>query len=349
MTTRSLNLPRFADARAGGFYEAYFIVASDARAGIGLWLRYAVDVSVSGEVVPSVWGTFFDRNDRSRNVCLQNRAPAAAIRRNESTVLGIGPAELGLSGCSGEVEGEGRSLLWRLQFGEEDPNAFEVTPSFLKPVALLKRSGYAFPRPQLKASGAIEVDGQPLELRAAPGLQAHLWGARRYPAWAWAHCSGFDEAPGSALDLLSVQGPGGVFVPLFSLRYQGELHQFANLPWIALSRSRRASPAWHFSAEDATLAVDGVIRAELDDMVEVEYQDPDGKLLYCSNTELAHAELRVRRRSFPGAPWRPEGTLLCNGGAGLEFCGPERDSRVRKKLVSSSRPDGPNTGASPAA
>jgi hypothetical protein len=220
---------------------------------------------------------------------------------------------------------------------DEDGAAAQVAaPSFLQPIARLRNSGMVLTRPGLRLSGAIEVDGQPLELRAC-GLQAHLWGARRYPAWAWAHCSSFEEAPGSSLDLTSVLGPGGLWIPLYSFRFQGKLHRFAELPWIALSSSRRASPSWHFAAQDATLAIDGVIRAEPENCVEVEYIDPDGARLYCVNTELAHAELRVRTRSFPGAPWRPEGTLRSVSGAGLEFCGRDPDSRVTNKMSSALR------------
>src|SRR5207237_841237 len=142
-----------------------------------------------------------------------------AIRRAEGITLGIGEAVLADGGCSGEVEALGHSLRWRLSFADHhDPAALaaqQVTPAFLKPVARLKGSGYVLARPALRLSGALEVDGTPLELRDVAGLQAHLWGQRRYPAWAWAHCSSFEEAPGSSLDMLSVQGPGGVFVPLF--------------------------------------------------------------------------------------------------------------------------------------
>ncbi len=334
---RSANVPRWRGEGGRGWYEAWFIVAADPRSGAGVWLRYALDEASDGTVVPSVWGSFFDRSASARNFSLKASLPSAAIRRGAGLVIGIGDAALEESGCKGEVEGGGHSLRWRLAFAEEEDaaagGAQEVSPGFLQPIARLKKSGYLLARPALRLSGALEVDGQPLELRSAPGLQAHLWGQQRYPAWAWAHCGSFEEAPGSSLDLLSVQGPGGLFIPLFSFRFQGKLHRFAELPWIARSTSRRAPPAWHFSAEDATLAIDGALRADPADCVEVEYVDPDGSKLFCVNTEVAHAELRVRTRSFPGAPWRPEGTLRSAGSAGLEFCGPYPDSRVSNKMI----------------
>src|SRR5205823_2029444 len=133
------------------------------------------------------------------------------IRRGNALHVGIGDTELAEGGCAGEVEAGGHSLRRRLQFNDAPDAAQDVTPGFLRPVARLRKSGYVLARPHLSLTGAIEVDGQPLEFRGVRGLQAHLWGARRYPRWAWAHCSGFEEAPDTSLDLLSVQGPGGVF------------------------------------------------------------------------------------------------------------------------------------------
>src|SRR4051812_32771061 len=182
-------------AAGRGCYEAYFIVASDVKAGVGVWLRYAVDVKIDGTVQPSVWGAFFDRADPSRTFSLRAVHGVAAIRRapDPGTVIAIGDAKLTDAGCEGEVEGGGHSLRWRLSFADEegsiDDAAQLVTPAFLRPVAAMKRSGYFFPHPRVRLSGALEVDGRPLELRDAPGNQAHLFGATRYPAWAWAHCS----------------------------------------------------------------------------------------------------------------------------------------------------------------
>ncbi|HUC08310.1 MAG TPA: hypothetical protein VMR96_09485 [Solirubrobacterales bacterium] len=339
MDPKILNEPRWLQEQAAGrgCYEAYFVVASDAKAGVGVWLRWAFDVKLDGSVEPSVWGAFFDRADPSRTFSLRAVHGAAAIgRAGEAGVLAIGEAKLTDAGCEGEVEGGGHSLRWRLSFADQgsatDDAAQLVTPGFLRPIAALKRSGYYIPRPHLRVSGALEVDGRPVELRDAPGCQAHLHGATRYPAWAWAHCSSFDETRDASLDLLSIEGPGGIWFPLFSFRYQGRLHRFAELPWIARSTSSRASPSWHVTAEDATLAIDGVIHAPVEQMVEVEYVNPDGRRQFCVNTELAHVELKVRTRSFPGAQWRPEGTLRCVGGAGLEFCGPAADSRVGNKM-----------------
>src|SRR5438477_403233 len=90
-----------------------------------------------------------------------------------------------------------------------------------------------------------------------------------------------NQLSAAAIELLDVKGPGGVRVPMFDFRFHGETHRFADLPWIALSSSRLSSPAWHFSAQNARLAIDGVARAALPGMVQVEYVDPAGKRHWC--------------------------------------------------------------------
>jgi hypothetical protein len=164
-----------------------------------------------------------------------------------------------------------------------------------------------------------------------PAGQAHLWGRSRYPSWAWARCSSFAEDPEASIDLLDVEGPGGVRVPLFVFRFRGETHRFGELPWIAACRSLPASPAWHFSAQDARLAIDGVVHAPVGSMVQVHYGAERAQ--HCCNSELASMELRVRTRAFVGAPWRPEATLTSKCGASLEFCGRDADPRVTNMLV----------------
>jgi hypothetical protein len=320
----TVNAPRWTKAR-GGFNEAWFVVASEPKAGIGLWVRYAVDLDASGAPTFALWGSWFERG---RTFAVRNLRPAAAIGRSG---VQFGEASLTGAGCSGEVEGGGHALRWRLLFGQgEGPD--DLVPSWLQPGAMLRGSGFERAHPATTVTGAVEVDGRMVELQRVPAAQSHLWGKRRWPAWAWARCSAFAEDPDAALELLDVQGPGGVRVPIFDFRFRGEVHRFGELPWIFGCSSRPGSPSWHFAAHDARVAIDGVVRAALDEMVQVQYAEPDGKLHHCCNSEIAGMELRVRSRAFPGTAWRPE-TTLSSRGACLEFSGPAPDPRVMNLLI----------------
>ena len=319
-----LNAPRWNETPRRGFNEAWYVVASDARAGHGLWLRYTVDVDRAGAPAFALWGAWFEDG---RTFALKNPLPGdAAIGRSGAF------AGLDAEGCSGEVEGGGHALRWRLKFGQGAPGE-EFVPPWLSAVAKLRGGGFVLPHPATTVTGAVEVDGRIIELQRVPASQAHIWGRRRYPAWAWARCGAFAEDPDASLELLDVEGPAGVRVPLFLFRFRGETHRFGELPWIARSTSQPRSPAWHFSAQDARLAIDGVAQVSPARMVQVQYLEPDGSVHHCVNSERATLELRVRTRAFPGAPWRPETTLTCKGGASLEFCGHAPDPRVDHGLV----------------
>ena len=132
----------------------------------------------------------------------------------------------------------------------------------------------------------------------------------------------------ASLDLLAVEGPGKVDVRLFTFRFQGKVHTFGDLPWILRSTSICAAPSWHFTAEDATVALDGVVRAKASAMVQLSYEEEGNRRLCCIHTEVASMEVSVRTRLLPGAPWRPEGVLRSVDGAALEFCGRAADPRV---------------------
>lgn len=289
-----------------GSHEVWYAVASDPREQRGLWVRHTVD-----DGAEAVWGAWF--------------SPETSFVIRKSAAIG---RSLDERGCSGEVEAGGHSLRWRLGFGQ-GVSGEDFVPGWLKPAGRLRGSGYTLPHPATTVTGAVEVDGRALEFQRVPAALAHLWGTSRYRSWAWARCSAFAEDPDASIDLLDVEGPAGIRVPIFVFRFRGQVHRFAEVPWIALTSSKPSSPAWHFSARDARVAIDGVVRAAHEQMVQVRYDDAH----FCVNTEIASMEVRVRSRAVPGAAWRPEATLTSKCAASLEFCGRRADPRVLNLLL----------------
>src|SRR5205085_3563601 len=74
----ALNAPRWNQAK-GPFHEAWYLVASEPRQGLGLWVRYTADIDPRGEPVFAVWGSWFERD---RTFALRKIVPAAAIGRS---------------------------------------------------------------------------------------------------------------------------------------------------------------------------------------------------------------------------------------------------------------------------
>ena len=316
-----LNSPRFGEHRSGTFSEAWYVVASEPREGRGLWIRATVDIAADGARQFALWGSWFEQE---RSFAIKTMVDAAAFGR---TIEALARGE-----CAGEVEGGGHSLRWRLQFGGTSEGE-DFLPGWVRPLAKLRGNGINFPHPASTLTGAVEVDGRIVELARAPAGQAHQWQRVKLPGWSWARCSAFAEDPGASIDMLDAIGPGGLRLPFIVFRFRGEVHRFQDMPWIALTRSRPASPAWHFAARDATLAIDGVVHAQPSQMVAVQYPDGKGGNLHCNNTEIASMELRVRRRAYVGAAFRPEITLTSKSGACLEFCDRKPDERVTTLLA----------------
>jgi hypothetical protein len=325
----SLNSPRWPGAPKGGFHEAWFVSASDGRAGHGLWLRYAVEMSRAGAVEASVSASWFEQGERDHTFVIRKSVAPATISRG---AVRFGDAELTAAGCAGAAEAGGHALRWRFTFGQGD-SADEMVPAWMAPIARLRGSGYVLPHSATTISGAVEVDGRTFEVQRVPAAQGHLWGRSYWPAWAWARCSAFAEDADASIDLLDVEGPLGARLPMFALRFRGAVHRFGELPWMPLTVSQAAPPSWHFAARDARVAIDGVVRSAPETMVQVQYANPDGSFRHCVHSAVASMEVRVRSRAFVGAPWRAEGTLTSKSGASLEFCGRAGDPRVSRLLV----------------
>ncbi len=326
----SLNAARWNGS--GPWSEAWYVTCADPRRGIGLWLRYALDVDRQGAATPSIWGSFMDRG---RAFALRNVYPSAAFRRSAPVAIGAG--ELSHVGCSGEVTAGGRSLRWRLSF-ESGAEAEDVLPAPLRPIAALRGSGMSLPHPSMRVTGALEIDGRAIDLEGVPGAQGHLWARERWLSYTWARCNAFAEDPSASVDLTAVRMPGGIQIPLYTFRSTGQVHRFQDPPWIVLSRSSPAAPTWHFSAAGARIAIDGVVRGRPASSVLVSYPDSRGEPHHCSNTELAEMELRVRVRAFPGAPWRPHATLSSDA-ACLEFCGDGVEQDLPNRLITAAAPE----------
>src|SRR5205807_546082 len=96
----ALNAARWTTQK-GGFTEAWYVVAGDPRGAYGLWVRYVVDMDLKGQPTFALWGGWFEGDH------------PFVIRNQLSTAANSRISELFLDG-SGEVQGGGHSLRWRL-------------------------------------------------------------------------------------------------------------------------------------------------------------------------------------------------------------------------------------------
>jgi len=102
-----LNSARWAAVKAGAFHEAWFVAASDPKAGHGLWLRYGVDLK-AGKPAGALWASWFRPRRTCPHLALGDHGEPAAIGRGEAVHLGN--AWLSSESCSGAVEAGGHAI-----------------------------------------------------------------------------------------------------------------------------------------------------------------------------------------------------------------------------------------------
>lgn len=289
------NFSRFRPGRSGGFYESFFQRANHPSRPLAFWIRYTV-FNPQGKpenAMGELWAIYFDGEKNEHFACKQE-FPIAECRLNTTSFsVKIGATELGHGYLSGGIRDD---YTWNLNFSEKE------SPLFLLPLTM-----YDTPFPSAKAlvgnpltsySGELNVQGQTIAIRNWIGSQNHNWGTRHTDRYAWGQVAGFDNAPGSFLELGTAQLKlGPVFTPkmtVLCLRHNGKEYRLNNLLKTFANKADYAYFKWDFEAQDEELKVKGNINAKHDDFVGLNYYNPPGGSKTCLNTKIASCELDIQ-------------------------------------------------------
>jgi hypothetical protein len=312
-------------------YEVYYLSATDARSGIGLWIRYTMRSPVNGPGECALWFMAMER-DGSRLARKATYPIEELTAEPEPFRLTLAGADLSDRGMAGAFEDVAWELLWEPSL----PAAEHVDP-------LLRRAGIAktilvLAHPDLAVSGTVQLAGRDLVLDGARGGQAHLWGSKHASRWAWAHANDLrtpegEQRPGAYLDGVSVFVPrlGRQLGPITPVVGRFGDDDFRSTGPLSVTRnpSRFGLTSWHFEARDGKRKVVGEVDAPRGSLVGVTYHDPDGDLAYCYNSEVASMRLSVWHRTagsrWPrasgggSAGWTLRDTLVADGTAHFEY------------------------------
>jgi hypothetical protein len=327
-----------------GHYEVYYVTLTDPATGVGFWIRYTMvaPLAEAGEAATcSLWFMAMDPEDPSRNVGEKVSFPVAELKaRSGPFALQLGGATLDDRGMKGTIEQDGRRLAWDLHWEPRLPAYGHVHPALR--AARVAKTILFLPHPDVEIGGMVEIDGRRLDIAAARGGQAHLWGSKHANRWAWVHCNDFGAADDGRGDGLFVDGVS-VFVPRFGrelgpntpfvARVGG--HDVVSTSPLAVQRnpSEFDLQGWRFEARTPRRKLVGDVSARLEDLVGVTYHDPDGDLAYCYNTEVADMRLEVHERSAPGTAWRKTNELRSDGRAHFEYAQREPVPGVELKVT----------------
>jgi hypothetical protein len=301
------NAVRFQASRPGGHVESYFLKINDPSRPRALWIKCTILAAPGRPPVAEAWAIAFDRE--RRHVALKTEVPFGEARFG-----GEGPLDVEVAGCAmtdsrvrGALERGGQRIAWDLEIESLAPPLY-LLPDPRMYVGRFPSSKSLSPKPDLRARGWVEVDGERWEVDAWPGLLGHNWGRRHAPLYAWGHVSTWDELParpGEPGELVFEGVSARVAVgplalpPLTVLcfRFRGVRYELSR-PSDLLRTTARISPRqWTFAGKNDVVSVEGELWADTADFVGLRYRNPRGQETHCLNTKLARARLEI---SFSG-------------------------------------------------
>ena len=339
-----------------GHYEVWFLTVTHTASRTGFWLRYTLDApsvapggsgaSTKDAPFGQLWFCRADANDADRTFGIHRRFPLAAVRTSHS------PFEIDISGARltqdattgrmrGALSGGGHEVRWDLAWPTAERTHLTLPRALYRQPVPVAESLVLAPNLSVPISGVIEVDGERYELRGEPGGQSHLWGRKHAYAWAWARCNAFSDDSGdlvpAALEALTVRlrrGPVVVTPTMLSVfpdGFGGKELAFREWHHMPLSRAEYRTGYYAMSAQNAIAKAEATFTCRPEDMVRCEYVDPDGAPAYVHFAATAACELRLYKRSWPGAAWQLDRELRTPYGGQFEWAGRAGDSQVRTR------------------
>jgi hypothetical protein len=293
-------------------YEVYYITFNHRASQTGFWIRYTLESPTHEPPYIELWFAAFDARDPAKNVAVRRRLSIADLEATAAPFsVRMGDAILRHDGAVGAIRGAGHDVSWDLAWLPA-----ERSHRWLPDV--IYRTSFAdtrvlSPNLDVPIRGRVVVDGRETVLEGEPGGQTHIWGRKHAFTHAWAHVNAFDGRRGAALESITVRlKRGGIILPpltLLTLYLDGEELRFTELSDTLLTRGRYSTCRYEFHARGKTVRLHGEFTCRPEDMILAEYVDPDGEKLFCQNTEVGDASVRVWRRSSRLGRWQEQTVL----------------------------------------
>jgi hypothetical protein len=323
------------DGASTPHYEVWFLTLNHRASQRGFWFRYTLESPLPSEhpTTPRavLWAAVFNRKHPGQNLGLKYEYSIDKfVFEGQDSGLKLGDGLFSSCRASGRVESGGHSIEWDLSYVPCESTYNHIS----RTVQQLARPSSFVCAPNLSTrfSGRIVVDGEALVLDDEPGCQSHLWGRKHVDDWVWVHSNAFEKLPETVFEGLAARArrAGQMLPPIQSLylRHRGEEHRFLRLRLAEQWQSKLGMGYWSFSAMNTRFYIEGAAQCRLRDMLQAEYNDPDGEPLYCVNSEVANLKIRLFRRVH-GVRWRHVETIKAYATAHLEHASRASDPQVQ--------------------
>ncbi len=283
------------DARRG-HVESWFLKANDPRGRRALWLKWTVwagdrDPRIA---VAETWAVAFGAE--KSHVATKTSVPFEQARFDRRVIdATVDGCHLTSRTARGRVESGGRSIAYDLTI-EPRQAPYLFYPARWMYTGPIPSQKTVTPVPDASISGHLEIDGERWTLEGWPGMIGHNWG-RHTELYVWGHCNAWDDGDDVVLEGASARvRTGGVLLPLrtgLMVRHHGTSYPLTDLRSVARNEATLTPRRWQFRGRGPRVELKGEMWAESDDFVGLFYTNPDGVILHCLNSKIAHAEVTL--------------------------------------------------------
>jgi hypothetical protein len=295
------NLAHFSwTAETRSAYEVWYTIVNHPHERKAFWFRYSLLALQNRPPEGRLWAIYFEEeeNPHEESVLLPQiwtqTFPHSEIQLQPSGGVSFGKEHFFSHHCAQGAFGD---IAWKFEW---EPALRCKTPvANLWLAKMFSRSFHQTPNSNIRISGTLTKQGQPLIFTTAPAHQGHTYGTKMPLGWVWGHCSAFREAPEACFEALALykgrSHPHRPRISSFSLHYQGRDYFFNRLVQLFRNRSHAVLPLWLFEGKHPELEIKGQMRLRPAKFAKVAYQAPDRSILFNHNDCLAQIELRLYR------------------------------------------------------
>lgn len=276
-------------AQKSGHYESVYLTLVHPTEPQALWVRTTIQKKPNQVATGALWVTWFGPN--GVRAAKLNDLPVSGEDR-----LVCGPAAQGPSASRGSIHLDSLSAEWDLTLTPRSVPFEHLRPRFLYR-SPLPRTKATSPLPDLDVSGALAIDGHPVDLTGWTGMLGHNWGTEHAARWVWLRVSGLGEDEDGWLDaVLGRVKVGPTLAPwtaFGALAINGQIHRLGGLGRKTEVETAEGGATIHLSGSGLRATV--VAAVNLDETVGWEYADPAGHLHQVVNSSVATMSVEIER------------------------------------------------------
>jgi len=253
---------------------------------------------------------------------LERFGPIADTTRGEGWLL----SAAGASVHDAHMTGRAGRLAWDIAIGSEQP-ALYTFPKWAWDRELLP-GAQVVDTPGASFTGTVSVDGVERTLTAT-GARAHIFSRGNAREWTWLHA---ELGGGDTLEVVSAVShlplPSRLRpLPVVRLRLQGRDLPRDPLLWGLGGHGTVSLPGWRVQAPlGGRRRLSVHVEMAPENCVQIEYPNPDGSHVYCTNSERASAAVRIEAKV--GGRWTTDAEWVLESTAHAEVGRPRPWSAV---------------------